>query len=94
MGGGWDAAKAAGNVAVCNAGQIKGGRRSASRYPELHDGPGVGTEAGHGRGCAAGRGLIRVARVVVVARVKRRHRRGRVVIENDGLTGKLRRSQR
>ena len=70
-------------------GQIIGGTVAvACCYPELHDGPGVGTIAGQGRGRAARLELIRVAGVVVVARVKRRHRRRRVVIENDGLAGK------
>ena len=47
----------------------------------------LGPKPGRGRGCAAGIALIRVARVVVDARVECRNRRGRVVIENECLAG-------
>lgn len=65
------------------SGTAKGNVGCTGPYPELHDGPGVGSEAGCGRGGAASRGLIRVTRVVVVPRVTRRHGRRRVTIKND-----------
>ena len=78
---GW-AAVSVGRLKVVDGGVL-------SHYHDLHDGAGVRPVTRQGRGRAAGIGLIRVARVVIGAGVERRHRRGRVVIQDQGLAGKL-----
>ena len=61
--------------------------RGRLRHPDLHEGAGVGAEARQRRTGAAGVELIRVPRVVVVARIQSRERGRRVVVEDQRLAG-------
>ena len=62
-------------------------RRGRAGHLELHDRAGVRPVAGQRRRRAAGRRLIGIAGVVVVARIERRNRRGRVVVEDELRSG-------